>query len=170
MVATTQREHFPSRQRPRGLKIIIAYKAVKAPLVLALAVVLTLNPEGALRTLEHLVRDLSEGGALLGRLAHFIDAHLTRRALGRGALLAWLDGLTTSLEAFLLWRGKAWGEWIVVIGLATLVPFELDALLRHLTFTRLTAVVLNTAVVVYLVRLRLNERRAAATGSSPRAP
>lgn len=159
-----------TRQRARGMKLIILYKAVKAPLVLALAVVLTLNPEGALRTLEHLVRDLSEGGALLGRLAHFIDAHLTRRALGRGALLAWLDGLTTSLEAFLLWRGQAWGEWIVVAGLATLVPFELEALTRHPTFTRLLAVVLNVGVVAYLVRLRLAERRSASTESPPRAP
>ena len=159
-----------TRQRARGMKLIILYKAVKAPLVLALAVVLTLNPEGTLRTLEHAARDLSEGGTLLGRLARFIDTHLTRRAIGRGALLAWLDGLTTSLEAFLLWRGKAWGEWLVVVGLATLVPFELEALVRHPTFTRLFAATLNAAVVAYLVRSRLAERRAAATASPPRAP
>jgi hypothetical protein len=170
MGVTTRRKRTPPGRRPRGLRLIIAYKAVKAPLVLALAVVLTLYPGGALRTLEHLVRDLNEGGSLLGRLAHFIHAHLTRRALGRGAVLAWLDGLTTSLEAFLLWRGQPWGEWLVVVGLGALVPFEIDALVRHPTFTRLTAVVLNAGVVVYLARLRLAERRRAATASPPRAP
>lgn len=158
----------PSAQpRPRGLKLIIAYKAIKAPLVLAFAVVLTLYPQAALRTLEHLVRDLSEGGALLGRLSHFIDEHLTRRTLGRGALLAWLDGATTALEALLLWRGRAWGEWLVVAGLGALVPFELEALAHHATFTRLVALVLNVAVVVYLVRLRLTERRQVTARQSP---
>ncbi len=165
MAAMTGREHG-ARQRARGLKLIIVYKAVKAPLVLALALVLTLNPEGTLHTLEHAAPDLSEGGALLGKLARFIDAHLTRRALGHGALLAWLDGATTSLEAFLLWRGKAWGEWLVVVGLATLVPFELEAIVRHPTFARCCAAALNVVVVAYLVRLRLAEHRSGTKESS----
>lgn len=158
MAAMTVREHG-ARQRKRGLKLIIVYKAIKAPLVLALALVLTLNPEGTRQTLEHAARDLSEGGALLGKLARFIDAHLTRRALSHGALLAWLDGVTTSLEAFLLWRGKAWGDWLVVVGLATLVPFELEAIVRHPTVMRGCAAALNVVVVAYLIRLRLAERR-----------
>ena len=152
-----------ARQRRRGLKLIIAYKTIKGPLVLVLAVVLTLNPEGTLHILERAAHDLREGGALLGKLARFIDAHLTRRAIGHGALLAWLDGLATSLEAFLLWRGKAWGEWLVVVGLATLVPFELEAIVRHPTFARCCAAALNVVVVAYLVRLRLAERRSGTT-------
>jgi uncharacterized membrane protein (DUF2068 family) len=159
-------EHTAPR-RARGLALIVGYKAVKAPLMLALAVVLTLNPEGTLHALERAARELNEGGALLGKLAHFIDAHLTRRAIGRGAVLAWLDGLTTSLEAFLLWRGKAWGEWLVVVGLAALVPFELDAVIRHPTALRSGAAVLNALVVAYLVRLRLTARRSAAAPSVP---
>jgi len=169
MALMTVREHG-APQRARGLKLIIVYKAIKAPLVLALAVVLTLNPVGTLHTLEHAVHELSEGGALLGRLARFIDAHLTRRALGHGALLAWLDGLTTSLEAFLLWRGKAWGEWLVVVGLGALVPFELEAIVRHPSFARCFAAALNAVVVAYLIRLRLAERRSGAIESSRRAP
>lgn len=150
-----------AQERPRGLALIITYKCIKAPLVLALALVLTLNPGGALRALEHLARDLSEGGALLARLARFLEAHLTRRALGHGALVAWLDGITTSVEALLLWRGRAWGEWLVVIGLGALVPFELFSLEKHPTWLRLFALVVNAAIVAYLVWLRLRSRRAA---------
>ena len=146
---------MPEEARPSGLRLIIAYKCVKAPLVLALALVLTLNPNGALHAIDALARDLSEGGALFGRLARWLDAHVTRRAVGHGAMLAWLDGLTTTLEAFLLWRGHAWGEWLVVAGLGALVPFELLSLEKHPSWTRLAALLVNAAVVAYLVVLRL---------------
>jgi uncharacterized membrane protein (DUF2068 family) len=149
---------MPAERRPRGLALIIVYKCVKAPLVLALALVLTLNPQGTLRALEHLMRDLSEGGALLGHLARWVDEHLTRRALGHGAIVAWLDGVTTSIEALLLWQGHAWGEWLVVFGLGALVPFEVFSLEKHPTWPRLVALVVNAAIVVYLVRLRMRSR------------
>lgn len=160
-------------QLPRGLKLIVAYKCVKAPLVLALALVLTLNPRGALHAIDVIARDLSEGGALFGRIARWLDTHVTRRALGHGAMLAWLDGLTTTLEAFLLWRGHAWGEWLVVGGLGALIPFEVLSLEKHPSWTRLGALLVNAAVVAYLVALRLRPRKAVSSaqppGSSPPA-
>ncbi|HTQ04057.1 MAG TPA: DUF2127 domain-containing protein [Polyangiaceae bacterium] len=147
-----------SERRPSGLKLIIAYKCVKAPLVLALALTLTLNPRGALHAVDALARDLSEGGALFGRFAHWLETHVTQRAVGHGALLAWLDGVTTTLEAFLLWRGHAWGEWLVVAGLGALVPFELMSLEKHPSWLRLGALLVNAGVVAYLVVLRLRAR------------
>jgi uncharacterized membrane protein (DUF2068 family) len=146
-------------QRPGGLKLILAYKCVKAPLVLALALVLTLNPRGALHAVEVVARDLSEGSALFARLARWLEAHVSQRAVGRGAMLAWFDGLTTTLEALLLWRGHAWGEWLVVAGLGALVPFEVISLEKHASWLRLGALVLNVAVVAYLVVLRLRARK-----------
>jgi uncharacterized membrane protein (DUF2068 family) len=150
---------MPREERPPGLKLIIAYKCVKAPLVLALALVLTLNPRGALHAVDVVARDMSEGGALFGRVARWLETHVTQRAIGHGALLAWLDGLTTTLEAFLLWRGHAWGEWLVVAGLGALVPFEAASLEKHPSWTRFAALLVNAAVVAYLIVLRLRARR-----------
>ena len=144
--------------------------------MLALAVVLTVDRAGALRVSEHLVHDLSEGGWLLARFAHWLEAHLTGRTLGRGAIVAWLDGVTTALEALLLYSGHAWGEWVVVIGLGALVPFEFAALERHPTWVRLVALLVNVAIVAYLARLRLRARHSAeprrqrASAAPPRAP
>jgi uncharacterized membrane protein (DUF2068 family) len=152
---------MPSERRPGGLKLILAYKCVKAPLVLALALVLTLNPRGALHAVDVAARDLSEGGALFAHFARWLELHLTQRAVGRGAILAWLDGLTTTLEAFLLWRGHAWGEWLVVAGLGALVPFEAFSFEKHPSPMRLGALLVNAAVVAYLVVLRLRARRTA---------
>ena len=146
--------------RPLGLRLIIGYKLVKGPLVLGLALFLSANPGGALHAAERVVRELSEGSILLGRLAHFLDQYVTRRALGHAAMLAWLDGVTTLLEGVLLWRGHAWGEWLVVVGLGALVPFEAASLERHPSWLKLAVLTVNAATVVYLVIL-LQRRRSA---------
>jgi uncharacterized membrane protein (DUF2068 family) len=145
--------------RPLGLKLILAYKLVKAPLVLGLAVFLTANPRGALHVAAIIARDLSEGGALLGRLARWLELHVTSRALGHAAMVAWLDGLLTALEGLLLWRGHALGEWIVVFALGALVPFELFSLERHPSWLKLGALTINALIVAYLVRLRLQQHQ-----------
>lgn len=156
--------------RPLGLKLIVAYKAVKAPLMLALAVALTADASGALRLAEHFVHELSEGGLLLARLAHWLEWHLSPRAIRHGAWVAWLDGVTTSVEAVLLWRGHALGEWVVVGALAVLVPFELHAVAKHPSALRVAVLLLNLAIVAYLTRLRLGVRKAASDeGSAGRA-
>jgi uncharacterized membrane protein (DUF2068 family) len=72
--------------------------------------------------------------------------------------LAWLDGATTLAEGWLLFRGKPWGEWIVVAALAALVPFEAVSLERHPGPIKGLVMVLNVGVVVYLAVRRVRER------------
>ncbi len=145
--------------RPRGLALIIAYKVVKAPLALLLAAYLALNPSGAVHVALGLAHELSEGGALLGKFAAWLETHVTLHAVTRGAMLAGLDGVVTALEALLLWRGSALGEWVVVVGLAVLVPFEAVSLERHPGPLRVVVLVINVAIVVYLFQLRLRALR-----------
>jgi uncharacterized membrane protein (DUF2068 family) len=149
-----------SPPRPRALRIIIGYKLVKAPVALLLAGYLAFEPSFALHETLRLSHDLSEGGALLKQLAALIDRAATPHALSRAALLATLDGLTTALEAFLLWRGKPWGEWIVVLGLAALVPLEALAVVRRPSVLRVVVLTLNLAIAAYLARRRVLASRA----------
>jgi uncharacterized membrane protein (DUF2068 family) len=144
--------------RPPGVRLIIAYKLIKAPVVLLLALALTWDPASALHFAERITHDLSEGGAFLAKMAHTIDASLTARAVGRAALVAWLDGLTTAAEGLLLWHGSAWGEWLVVVSLAALVPLELLSLEREPSLPKVAILAANAAIVLYLVRLRLRQR------------
>jgi len=143
--------------RPRGLALIIAYKVVKAPLALSLAACLALDPGGAVQVLLALAHELSEGGALLAKLATWLELHVTVHAVTRGALLAGLDGVLTAVEALLLWHGSALGEWVVVLGLAVLVPFEALSLERHPGPLRMVVLAINVAIVAYLFRLRWRE-------------
>jgi len=145
-------------ERPLTLKLIIGYKFTKAPLVLFLAVLLTANPVGAEHMARVLAHELSEGGALLARLGAWLGMHMSRKDVHHAAFLAWGDGLLTTLEGVLLLRGHAWGEWIVVVALAALIPFEAISLERHPGPLKLVVLTLNLAIVGYLATRRWLER------------
>jgi uncharacterized membrane protein (DUF2068 family) len=73
------------------------------------------------------------------------------------------------VEGLGLWWEKRWAEYVVVTATISAVPFEIVALVRHLSFTRLTALLVNLAVAAYLIhclrktpgRLGLEDVRAA---------
>jgi uncharacterized membrane protein (DUF2068 family) len=144
------------RQR-LGFKLIIAYKFCKGALMFGVALWLTIAPGAAYRTLEVVARDLAEGGAMFGRAGHWIQDHLSNSMVIRGAILAWLDGISSGLEGFLLWSGKAWAEWIVILGLACLLPFEVASILRHPGLVKFIVLGANILIVLYLVRARLRQ-------------
>lgn len=66
-------------------------------------------------------------------------------------------------EAYGLWHERAWGEWVAALSGGIYVPFELYELSRHVTWIRITALVLNLAIVgfmVFCLRSRSRDRRA----------
>lgn len=66
------------------------------------------------------------------------------------------------LEGVGLIRRKIWAEFVTVGVSALFLPFEFVALVRQLTWPRIAIMVVNVAVVFYLVfhvQMRLRERR-----------
>lgn len=150
-----RRGRNPARPpRTFGLKLIIAYKLVKAPLVLALALWLTLDPRAAFSLGQQVAAVLVTERSFLVRIGRWIHAHLTERSVEHSVLVIWLDGLTTASEAVLLLLGKPWAEWIVTVELALLLPFEVAFLVRKPSAARAAVLVINAAVVAYLLRRR----------------
>ncbi len=145
--------------RTTALKLIIAYKLVKAPIMLALAIWLSVAPREAYHFAVHIVHELSAASALWVKLGHWIEEHLSTRLFRWGAVLAWLDFATTALEGILLLMGKAWGEWLVTIGLAAFLIPELFSLEHRPSWTRFVVLLINAAVVVYLGTRRLRAVR-----------
>lgn len=145
--------------RPVGLRLVIGYKLVKALLVLGVATFLTLEPREAARAAIAFAHELMESGAFLSRAGRWLGLHVSRKDLHHAAALAWLDGTTTLAEAWLLFRGKPWGEWLVVLTLAALVPFEAVSLERHPGPIKGLGMALNVAVVAYLAMRRIRARR-----------
>jgi uncharacterized membrane protein (DUF2068 family) len=67
------------------------------------------------------------------------------------------------LEAYGLWRERAWAEWLALVSGAIYLPFEIYELARRPDWIRLGIFVVNLAVVVYMVFLRIQARDRART-------
>lgn len=155
---------------PRNpIRVLATYKlgkgAVQLVVAALLGVVLGLHGERAITWLHDAAATLGQhaaphwsvrlAGALLGGLT-------VRRAwVVVGALLA--DGALGVLEGWSLRRGARWGEWLVVGTTGSPLPFEGYELWREPHVGRAVALVINAAVVAFLLRRRLGE------GSGPAA-
>jgi uncharacterized membrane protein (DUF2068 family) len=148
-----------AEERRLGFRVIVGYKFVKAAIMLGVAIWLTAVPGSAYRTLVELARELAEGGAAFGRLGHWIQHHLSSTFMVRGAILAWLDSLSSALEATLLLSGKPWAHWIVILGLACLLPFEILSLEHRPGIAKVLVLIANVAIVVYLARAEIRKAR-----------
>ena len=66
------------------------------------------------------------------------------------------------VEGVGLWLGKRWAEFLTVIATGSFIPFETYEMVRKFNAVRITALVLNVAVVIYLIyRIRANHRHSA---------
>jgi uncharacterized membrane protein (DUF2068 family) len=151
----TQAGLHPSSPRlATGVKIIVAYKSVKALIEVLLAVALpALILAGAAEHLHSLALALRHHmvSAWSMSLANLLVAVTTDRHLALTAVALALDGLLTFVEAWSLWRGYAWGAWLVVIATSSLIPFEIWELVRERRMGRLLLVIVNAIVAIYLI-------------------
>jgi len=146
-----------------GVKAIVAYKVVKAALQVVAAVVLFYGARHGLaasltRFAEHLRHHAVNAWSnfVIHALERFLHA---RHSIVFTAYAALADAVLSGVEGYALWRGYAWGEWLVVATTASLIPFELYALTRHLRVGRVILLVVNVAIVAYLVS-RARQRHA----------
>ena len=152
---------IPDTDRPRAaiLRLIAAFKLLKGVLLVVLGIA-TIN-------LRH--RDITEvlggwvdqlhldpGGRLVhGLLLHAADFHARRLVTVGAGMLVYAALLLT--EGFGLLFRRRWAEYLTVVATAALVPLEIYEIARHLTWTRLTVLVVNLVIVWYLL-VRLRER------------
>lgn len=78
----------------------------------------------------------------------------TERNLAVLGVASLLDGVLSFVEAWALHRRRPWSRWLVVGATCSLLPFEVVALVRHPTAGRVAILVVNAAIVVYLLRYK----------------
>ncbi len=151
-----------THRREAGIRMILAYKVGKAALWLVLATVLgVLVTTGRVEPFREMAEELqthvaSRWSLLLGRA---LASALSARGLRLVELGLALDGLSTAVEAWALWRGHRWGHWLVAVASAVPVPFEVWELVRRPSPWRALLLLANLAVVAYLARwLRRHHR------------
>jgi uncharacterized membrane protein (DUF2068 family) len=61
-------------------------------------------------------------------------------------------------ESYGLWRERPWAEWLALISGALYLPFEIFELIRRPDWIRLAIFLVNLAVVLYMIFLRMQAR------------
>lgn len=84
------------------------------------------------------------------------------------AAFAYAALFTTEGVGLLL--GKRWAEWLTIVATTSFIPFEIVEVMHKMTVVRISIVIVNAAIVVYLIwrRVRLQGRGEVVTGSSCR--
>jgi uncharacterized membrane protein (DUF2068 family) len=140
-----------------GLAIIGAFKLAKAALLVLVAIAAgdlmrhdTAEVVERWATQLHLDPDGRVMSSALDRIGELRPSSL--RAIRVGA---WIYAALLTVEGVGLLLRKRWGEYLTTIITASLVPLELYEIARHATATRIAALAVNVAIVVYLIaRLR----------------
>jgi uncharacterized membrane protein (DUF2068 family) len=142
-----------SREGATTLLLIAIFKLIKGLLLLAVAV-------GAFRLLHRDVADTIMRWVNVlrvdpdNRLMHRLLTHILwvspnqLKALGVGTFV--FAGLYLTEGTGLLLR-KRWAEYFTIITTAGLIPLEIYEMARHLTAAKVAVLVVNVAIVVYLV-------------------
>jgi len=98
----------------------------------------------------------------ISAMARQDDAHLLMLA-GFAALYAALR----FVEAYGLWNERRWAEWLAALSGGVYVPVEIYEIARHVTWLKIVTLVINLAVVAYMVWLLTENRRKRAHVTAP---
>src|SRR5580698_1502938 len=92
----------------------------------------------------------------------FLDVadRLTDARLWAAAQFAFAYSVLRFAEAYGLWKERTWAEWLAFVSGTLFLPLEIRGLMRGITLLRLTVLVANLGIVVYMVSLiRAGRRR-----------
>jgi uncharacterized membrane protein (DUF2068 family) len=144
------------------LRIISVERAIHAVVFAAIAVlgiVLRSHLANAQSTVQRYLQTLANTEAQTGRANnHSIVAregtrflHLKSATLEVLIITAAIYAIVEGTEAVGLWYEKRWAEYLTALATAGFLPFEIVELTKKLTVVRVAALIINVAVVVYLV-------------------
>lgn len=155
---------LPLRGRPLRDKIILRLIAVNRALhfaalgLLAVAILLfsanrTDLRDVVLRVVADVTGQATSGPAAQHGLRHRIDELFSLRSsrLHLFAAIALLYALIEGVEAVGLWYVRRWAEYLTLIVTASLLPLELYEISHHVTPFKVVALIVNLAVVGYLL-------------------
>src|SRR5215471_8800552 len=162
--------HTASKRTPangRLLRIIAVFKFLKATLLIALSAGLfrMLHQDLGMR-LEHWVRAmrLDPGNRYIEHVLMRVS-DLSPVQIKRIGLVGLLYAGLFLVEGTGLWLQRRWGEWVTVVLTGMLVPVEMYEIFHRPTVVKIALLVVNVAVVGYLIDRIRHEDGAEASGT-----
>ena len=155
MTGSTLQTATAARRHNKGLVLIAVYKLLLALFFVSVGV-------GALRLVGKDVGDiLSRIASDLrfnpeGRIVNFLldrASILDDHMLHRISFAAFCYAAIGIAEAIGLYLEKAWGEYLTIVITASFLPWEIVEIVRRQTLPRVSLLVVNVAVLVYLSKL-----------------
>jgi uncharacterized membrane protein (DUF2068 family) len=144
----------------RLLRLIAVFKLLKAVLLIAVgASALKLLHQDLASVLEHWVAmlGLDPGKQYVARALQKAANLTPSKIRGLGMVSFTYAGLFLT-EGIGLWLVKRWAEWFTVIITGSLVPVELDEIHHHPSLVKTLVLLINMAVVGYLLYRIRSER------------
>jgi uncharacterized membrane protein (DUF2068 family) len=151
-------------RRDRGIIAIGLFKLLQGALFVLLGI-------GAIRLLHKDLMQVTEHFILAMRFdpeGRFVNLVMDKVAMIDPHRLKQISAAIFSVAALDLVEGaglvlkQAWAEYVTLVLTASFLPWEFFEVLRHATWIRLGLLVINLAVVIYLlyyVQARMRERR-----------
>ena len=84
-----------------------------------------------------------------------VAQNITDRELVLVAIAAALYSTLRFVEAYGLWKKRGWAEWFAAASGALYLPFEINELFRRVNIFGVGLLVVNLAIVIYMLYLRL---------------
>ena len=143
------------------IRLIALFKLVKAITLIAIGVgAFKLLHRDVDSTLDHWITmsGLDPGNRWLEKGIEKVSNLTPAKVKGLGIVSFIYAGLFLT-EGIGLWLMKRWAEWFTIIITSSLVPVEIYELVRHPTVTKILVLIINIAVVIYLLyRIRRDEQ------------
>jgi uncharacterized membrane protein (DUF2068 family) len=142
-----------------SLHLVALFEAAKGAVVILAGL-------GLLALLNHRVQAVAE--EIVGRL-HFNPARHVPQVFLQAirvadahhwalATTALFYALVRFVEAYGLWRGRAWAEWFAILSGGIYLPLELYELSRSVTLVKLSVFFVNLTIVGWLAWVRWQSR------------
>lgn len=136
----------------KGERIVAVFEAAKGLLVLVAGFgLLTIIHKQAQQVTEEIVEQFHLNPA--HHFPHiFIDLldNITNRQLWLLALFAFAYAAIRLSEAYGLWLGRRWAEWLAVATGSIYVPIEVYELIARATWVKLFILLVNLGIVVFM--------------------
>jgi uncharacterized membrane protein (DUF2068 family) len=146
--------------RTTGLRLVALFEAGKGLLVLVVGLEL-------LRLIHQRVQNVGE--AIVARfhlnfarhhprILLYAATHLNDSNVRLLVFAALAYSTARFIEAYGLWRVRAWAEWFAILSGGIYLPLEVYEVLREPTFIKAGVLLVNAVIVAYLIYVRWNER------------
>jgi uncharacterized membrane protein (DUF2068 family) len=142
------------------IRVIALFKLLKAALLIAVGMsALHLLHKDVASVAEHWVRmlGLDPGNRYVDKALEKV-ADLTPQKIRNFGIVSFIYAGLFLTEGIGLWMVKRWAEWFSVIITTSLVPFEVYEIHRHPSAIKVFVLVINIAVVLYLLYRIRNQR------------